>query len=101
MAVNVTLNFSQHVELPTIGTGLNFLVIDLYAIIQIYANAGQRQVGNFFIKFFGFFKLLDQLFFPFGGGGHFTGIGAVFYVFLHSGHFAFINTLHPVEVVKT
>ena len=58
-------------------------------------------MGDHFIVIPALLELFLELFLPFGGGSHFTGVGAVVDHVLHTANLRLIDPLHLVEVVHT
>ena len=94
-------NFSQNRIFLSIAGGLDLLVVDLHAIVQIQLNAAQGEVADHLVIFPALLELFLELFLPLGSGSHFTGVGAVVDHVLHTANLGLVDPLHLVEVVHT
>ena len=94
-------NFSQNRIFLSIAGGLDLLVVDLHAIIQVQLNAAQGEVADHLVIFPALLELFLELFLPFGGSSHFTGVCAVVDHVLHTANLGLIDPLHLVEVVHS
>ena len=83
----------------SIAGGLDFFLVDFYAVVQIQLNAAQGQMGDHLVIVTALLELLLQFLLPLGGGGHLPGILAVVDHVLHPADFRLVDSLHLVEVV--
>ena len=77
---------------------MDFVVVDLYAVVEVDGDAGEGDVAETVVVVFALFQLLDELFLALGGLGDLAA-GAVGDGIVHAGDLAFVDLLHLVEVV--
>ena len=78
---------------------MDFFVVDLHAVIQVQLDTAQGEVGDHLVIVAALLELLLELFLPFRGSSHFTGIGAVVDHVLHPVNLRLVDPLHLMEIV--
>lgn len=94
-------NLSQNRIFLSVTGGLDFLVVDFHTVVQVQRGAAQSEVADHLVVLPALLELLLELFLPFGGDSHFTGVGAVVDHILHTANLGLVDPLHLVEVVHT
>ena len=82
----------------TIYTGLDFFVVEFYAVVEVDGDTGEGDVAETIVIVFALFQLLDELFLALGSLGDLAA-GAVGDGIVHAGDLALVDLLHFVQVV--